>query len=64
MADARRISAEEAEGKARECRTMAKQTQNPDHRVMLEQMADNVANHLRACDRLVYLSERIHIFPG
>jgi hypothetical protein len=40
MADTQRVTAKEAQEKAAECRDMARRTTNPEHRVMLEQMAD------------------------
>jgi Tfp pilus assembly protein PilN len=40
MAEIQRITAKQAEAKARECRQMAKHSKNPDHQAMLEQMAE------------------------
>ena len=40
MADAQRITAKQAEEKARECRRMASQTNNSEHQAMLKQMAE------------------------
>jgi hypothetical protein len=38
-APTRRLNAAEAREKIAECRTMAKRAINPEHRIMLEQMA-------------------------
>ena len=40
MADGKRLNAEEARAKAVECREMAKRVMNPEHRVMLQHMAE------------------------
>ena len=45
----KRLTAEDARTKAKECRDLAKRVMNPEHRVMLEQMAeswDHIANNL------------------
>jgi len=40
MHDQRHLSVEECHTKAAECRDTAKRAQNPEHRVMLEHMAE------------------------
>jgi hypothetical protein len=45
----KRLTADEARGKAAECREMAKRVQNPEHRIMLDHMAetwDRIAQNL------------------
>jgi hypothetical protein len=36
----KRLTADEAQAKATECRDMAKRATNPEHRIMLEHMAE------------------------
>ena len=40
MAKAERLTADEAKAKASECRDLAKRVQKPEHRTMLEYMAE------------------------
>lgn len=40
MADAQPMTAKEAQDKAEECRRKARLTTNPEHRVILNQMAE------------------------
>ena len=40
MADAQPMTAKEARDKAEECRVLARKTTNPEHRTILNQMAE------------------------
>jgi hypothetical protein len=48
----RRLKATDAHDKASECRDMARRVQKPEHRVMLEDMAETTSAFTRVFDAL------------